>query len=109
MADNNEKNTSVGKKLAAVSLMFFGAIIGIISLLLFKSNVYIFTIFISLYFIIYCIVIIVYLYRKTNVNNPEFNMIINTSMYSICLLISIIAVAIYLMNASNQYKYASKY
>lgn len=105
MADEQSTNVNAGKKIAAVSLAFLGAIIGIICLVLLKQNTHIFTIFLSLYFSIYSIIVIVYLYKKTNVNTPEFNMIINISMYSLCLLICIVGFTIYLMNSKASYKY----
>lgn len=101
MANEQTTNVSASKKIATVSLAFLGAIIGIICLILLKKNTHIFTIFLSLYFSIYAIIVIVYLYKKTNVNNPEFNMIINISMYSLCLLICIIGYTIFLMNYKN--------
>ena len=102
-------NQSMTDKVKNVGLMFFGAVIILVCLALFGSNIYIFTIFLCLYIGIYAIVVIIYLYKKANVNNPEFNLIINVSMYTICLIFAIALYAVYLMNASYNYRIPSKY
>lgn len=99
----------LSEKLKNVGLIFFGAIIIVICLALFRSNIYVFTVFLSLYVGIYAVIVVIYLYKKVNDGNPEFNIIINVSLYTICLILTIALFSIFLMNASAQYKYSSKY
>lgn len=103
------EDKTLGDKIKNVGLIFFGAIIIVICLALFRSNIYVFTVFLCLYIGIYAIVVIIYLYKKANDGNPEFNLIINVSLYTICLILSIAVFAIFLMNASAQYRYSSKF
>uniref|UniRef100_A0A6C0BFP3 Uncharacterized protein n=1 Tax=viral metagenome TaxID=1070528 RepID=A0A6C0BFP3_9ZZZZ len=107
MADNN--NEPFGAKLKDVSLIFFGAVIVVICLALYISNIYIFTVFICLYFGLYAIIVIIYLYKKANSNTTEFDMVINISLYTICLIVSLIIFTLYMMVNNSKYKVSSRY
>lgn len=104
-----EENKPLADKVKNVGLMFLGGLIIVISLALFNANIYVFTIFLSLYIGVYSIIVIIYLYKKANSSNPEFNLIINVSLFTICLLVAVAAFALILMNGSTNYKYSSKY
>jgi multidrug efflux pump subunit AcrB len=107
MTDNN--NEPFGSKLKDVSLIFFGAIIVVICLALYRSNIHIFTVFLCLYFGMYAIIVIIYLYKKTNSNTTEFDMVINISLYTICLIVSLILFTLYTMVKNSNYKMSSRY
>lgn len=102
-------DSQFSSKVKDMSLIFLGTIIIVVCLALFRSNMYIFTVFLCLYIGMYSIVIIIYLYKKSNQNTPEFNLIINVSMYSICLILCIIVYAIYLMMGSTNYRFQTRY
>lgn len=100
---------TLSEKVKNVGLMFLGGIIIVISLALFNANIYVFTIFLSLYIGIYSVVVVIYLYKKASSTNPEFNLIINVSLFTIVLLICVAAFALFLMNGSTKYTLSSKY
>jgi hypothetical protein len=100
---------TVMDKIKNVGLIFLGAVIIVICLALFKSNMYVFMVFMCLYIGIYAIIVVIYLYKKVSDENQEFNILINVSLYTVCLIVCIAIFAIYLMNASTQYRYSSRY
>lgn len=104
-----EEQRTLAERVKNVGLIFFGAVIVVICLALFRSNVYIFTVFFCIYFGIYAVVVIVYLYRWANSGSREFNLLINISLYTVCLILSVAVFAIFLMNASAQYKAPLKF
>ena len=102
MEQDKNSSSNIGSKFALVALIFLGAIIGGVCLLLMKSNLYIYTIFMSLYICIYSIIIIVYLYKHVNTSTSGFNILVNMSMYTMCLVISVAIFAVYLMLFKTQ-------
>lgn len=106
MADDT---TSLGTKVKFIVLAFLGVIIIIVGLALFKANIYVFTVFLCMYIGIYSTLIIIYLNKKTEHNNPELNMLINVAVYTICLILCVAIYAIISMNESAQFRSPSKY
>lgn len=98
---------SLSEKLKNVGLILFGAIIVVVCLVLYRFNIYIFTVFLCLYVGVYAIIIIIYLYKKVNDGNPEFNILINVSLYTVCLILSVAMFSVFLLNSNVQQRYSS--
>lgn len=106
---NVTQSSDFNRKMRNVGLIFLGAIIIVITLAIYKSNVYIFIVFFSMYVAIFCIVIVIYLYKKVSTTNPEFNFIVNVALYTICFAVAIIFFSIYLFTQAANFKITSKY
>lgn len=109
MVDDKKTSNTLSTRIKYIALAFFGAIIIIVGLALFKANIYVFTVFLCMYIGIYSTLVIIYLNQKTDHNNPELGLLINVSMYTICLIIAIAIFAIILMNDSAQFRTPTKY
>ncbi len=89
------KNQDIYQKLTSIGLLILGAVIIIIHILLYRYNTAFFGAFISLYFIVFTVLVIIYLYRIKQESRPSgFDFMTYASFFTIVVQFSLMSLSL---------------
>jgi hypothetical protein len=107
MESNESSRHDVIKKLKVIGLMTLGALLIIIHIAVYKYNDRLFSVFISLYFILYTVIVLYYLYNNTSnkdKDSDKFKIMTYYSFYTLTIQIVLFMLSVLVLFVASKKK-----